>query len=408
MSETPRLTALRQGDGADDVTNIELFFDLVYVFAVTQLSHLLVVHPTVDGAIQAAVLVAMVWQIWVYTTWAVNYLDPNFTPARVMLILVMLGSLVLAAGLPGAFGRRGLAVAITYVIIQAGRALFVIWALRGERLQIVFVRILPWTAVSSAVVLIGAFEHGRVRALLWAVSIAIDLGGAAVGFFVPGVGRSQTTEWTISGGHFAERCQAFVLIALGESIVVVGRLLRFDTPTWSNVAAFAAAFAGVVVLWWIYFDRAAEDSAREIAASSDPGRLARNAFHWVHPLIVAGVIVIAAADEKILEDPGARGRAATSWLVLTGVALFLGGHAVFKALVWRRPSWPRIAGVVAAALLGAAAPFLPALGLGACALAILVAVAVADRYLHPVELDAADSAADDQACEVDLDRERLG
>ncbi len=379
-------SALRAGDGADEVTNIELFFDLVYVFAVTQLSNLVVGHPTADGAVQTAVLLAMVWQIWVYTTWAVNYLDPNRAPARAMLLALMLGSLILAKGLPDAFHDRGTLVAVTYVAMQAGRALFVIWALRGERLQMVFVRILPWTTLSSAVLLLGAAEHGHARELLWASAIAIDLVGAAFGFYVPGLGRSATTDWTISGSHFAERCQAFVLIALGESIIVIGRLLRLDDPSGHDVVAFGAAFAGAVGLWWVYFDRAAEDSAREIESSSDPGRLARNAFHWIHPLIVGGVIVTAAADEVVLEHPTAHGEASTAWLILGGTALFLGGHALFKAVVWRRISWPRVVAVAVLAGLGLLAPHTAALTLAICAVAVVVSVAIADRVTHPSEL----------------------
>lgn len=383
MTALPRLTALRQGDGADQVTNVELFFDLVYVFAVTKLSELLVAHPTGEGAVQTAVLLAMVWQVWVYTTWAVNYLDPNRTPARVMLLGLMLGSLVFAHSLPDAFRNHGILVAVTYVAMQAGRALFVIWSLRGERLQIVFVRILPWTTVSGAVMILGAVEHGHVRELLWAASVLIDLAGAAVGFYVPGVGRSATTEWTISGTHFAERCQAFVLIALGESIIVIGSLLRIDSPSGHDLGAFAVAFAGAVGLWWVYFDRAAGDSARVIDSSADPGRLARNAFHWVHPVIVGGIIVVAAADQKMLDDPTAHGHASTSWLILGGTALFLGGHAIFKAAVWRLVSWPRVIGVLVVLALGALAPHTAALTLGVCALAVIVAVAIADRIQHP-------------------------
>jgi len=172
---TFRSSALRQGDGAAEVTNIELFFDLVYVFAVTQLSDLLGAEHSADGAVQTAVLLAMVWQVWVYTTWAVNYLDPNRAPARAMLVALMLGSLVLAAGLPDAFRDRGMLVALTYVAMQGGRALFAIWTLRGHRLQMVFVRIIPWTTVSSVVMLLGAAEHGHVRELLWATAVAIDL-----------------------------------------------------------------------------------------------------------------------------------------------------------------------------------------------------------------------------------------
>jgi low temperature requirement protein LtrA len=381
---TARTSVLRQGEGAGRVTNVELFFDLVYVFAVTQLSHLLVQHPTVDGAVQTAVLVAMVWQIWVYTTWAVNYVDPDRTPARGMLIAVMLGSLVLAAGLPEAFLDRGLLVAVAYVAMQLGRGLFLIWALRGEQLQVVFLRILPWSTLSGAVMLLGAVEHGHVRELLWAASVAIDLIAAAFGFYVPGLGGSRTTEWTISGGHFAERCQAFVLIALGESIIVTGSLLRLDDPGVHDVLAYGAAFAGAVGLWWVYFDRAAEDSAQVIESSADPGRLARNAFHWVHPLIIGGVIVTAAADEKVLEHPAARGETGTAWLVLGGTALFLGGHAIFKAVVWRLVSWPRVIAVAVVLVLGVLVPHTAVLTLLICSVAVVLAVAIADRLRHPL------------------------
>jgi low temperature requirement protein LtrA len=384
VTATRRPTARRQGAGVDEVTNVELFFDLVYVFAVTQLSHLLVTHTTPDGAVQTLVLLALVWQVWVYTTWAVNYLDPDRLPTRVMLLLVMLASLVLAAALPEAFGRHGLTVAVAYVAIQAGRALFTVWMLRGDELQMVFVRILPWNAVSSTIVLVGAFQPDHVREVLWVAAIVVDQVGAAIGFWSPGLGRSATTDWTISGSHFAERCQAFVLIALGESIVVIGSLLHLDDPGWRDIVSFGAAFLGAVGLWWIYFDRAAGDSARAIAASPDPGRLARSAFHVVHPLIIGGIIVVAAADEKALDDPTAVGRTSTAWLILGGVALFLAGHAVFKAVVWRTVSWPRVVGVVVLAVLAALAPHVTALVLGCCALAVIVGVAIADHVGHPL------------------------
>jgi low temperature requirement protein LtrA len=384
VTTTARRSALRTSDGAGEVTNIELFFDLVYVFAVTQLAHFVSDHPTADGVVKAAVLLAMVWQIWVYTTWAVNYLDPNRFPARAMLIVLMLGSLVLAASIPYAFEDRGLLIAAIYVAMQAGRALFVIAALRGERLQIVFVRILPWTALSSAVMLSGVAVDGHARELLWAASVAIDLIGAAFGFYVPGLGGSDTTEWTISGSHFAERCQAFVLIALGESIIVIGSTLIEPHPDGHAIVAFITAFTGAVGLWWIYFDRAAEDSAREIGASPDPGRLARNAFHWIHPVIIGGIIIEAAAGERLFEDPAERGDSTFGWLLLGGVALFLAGHAMFKAVVWRTASWPRIGGIVALGAVAFLTPHVTRLSLAVCSAAVIVAVAVIDRVIHPV------------------------
>jgi len=298
-----------------------------------------------------------------------------------MLLVLMLGSLVLAAELPDAFHDRGVVVAAVYVSMQLGRCLFVIWALRGEQLQRTFWRILPWSSATGTLVLVGAATHGHVREALWALSVCIDLIAAGQGFFVPGLGRSQTADWTISGAHFAERCQAFVLIALGESIVVIGsRLYGFgSSPDSAQLAAFSCAFAANVALWWIYFDRSAEDSAAKIEESRDPGRLARDAFHWVHPAIVAGVIVGAAADEKLLDDPHAHGVMTTAWLLLGGAALYLAGHALFKAIVWRRISWQRVAGVVVLLLLLTLAPHVSSLVIAFCALAVVVAVAVADR-----------------------------
>jgi len=372
---------LRRAEGADRASNLELFYDLVFVFAITQLSHLLVQHPTWDSAVHAAVLLAMVWQTWVYMTWAITYLDADHPAVRGLLLANMFASLVLASAIPEAFHTRGTTVAAAYAVMHVGQPLFMIAALRRDPLQIAFLRIAPWSALTSGLVLIGAEQHGGVRAALWGASVAVDLGAAAYGFAVPGLGRSRTSDWTISGSHFAERCQAFVLIALGESIVVIGALMSEGHLDSARGAAFVAAFLGSVGFWWVYFDRAAEDSARHIEQSADPGRLARNAFHWVHPVIVAGIIVAAAADEKVLEHPHAHGHGSTSALVLGGAALYLAGHALFKWVVWRRVSWPRAGGVVLLVALTPLAPHVTALTLGFAVLAVIVAVVVADRVL---------------------------
>jgi low temperature requirement protein LtrA len=251
-------------------------------------------------------------------------------------------------------------------------------------LQSAFVRILPWTSLTSTIVIMGALVHGHARAGLWALAVAVDLVAAAFGFWVPGLGRSATSEWTISGSHFAERCQGFVLIALGESIVVTGtRLAALNHPSAAEITAFVVAFAGSAGLWWLYFDRAAEDSAQAIASSSDPGRLARNAFHWIHPLIVGGIIVAAAADELVLAHPSTRAHLSTSWMVLGGVALYLAGHALFKYVVWSVISWPRMLGIAVALLLLIVAPHVTALVLSILTLAVIVGVALGDRILHP-------------------------
>jgi low temperature requirement protein LtrA len=246
----------------------------------------------------------MVWLVWVYTTWVTNWLDPERLPVRLMLLVLMRASLVLSAGLPQAFSDRGLWVGVAYAVMQVGRSAFAVAGLRGDPLQRNFQRILAWCVVSGALAVVGGFTYGGTRVGLWIAVIGVDLLGGAVGFNTPGLGRSTTEEWTISGSHFAERCQAFVLIALGESVVVIGSTLsNLHSVTSAQVGAFVAAFAGAAALWWIYFDRSADAGAQMITDANDPGRLGRSAYHFIHPVMIAGIIVTAAAGERFLTDP---------------------------------------------------------------------------------------------------------
>jgi hypothetical protein len=236
----------------------------VYVFAITQLSHYLIGHSTVAGALQAGLLLAMVWLVWSYTTWVTNWLDPELMAVRLLLVVLMLVSLAMSASLPRAFEDLGLWVGGAYALQQIGRTLFMVIALRGHPLEANFQRILAWCVASSAFALAGGLAHGHARALLWLGAVGIDLLGGVVGFATPGLGRSRTSDWTIEGGHFAERCQAFILIALGESIVIIGATLSDVNPiTAARVASFAVAFVGSVALWWLYFDQSAGGGGRD-------------------------------------------------------------------------------------------------------------------------------------------------
>jgi low temperature requirement protein LtrA len=374
---------LRDRTGAQRVTYIELFFDLVYVFAVTQLSHHLLREPTVLGAAQSALLLAMVWMAWAYTTWVTNWMDPDRFEVRLLLVVLALLSLVMSAALPNAFGGLGWVVGGAYALQQVGRATFMVVAVRGP-LQKNYERILAWSAVSALLALAGGLTDGLPRYLLWLAAVGVDVAGGLTGFATPWLGRSLTSDWTIEGGHFAERCQAFILIALGESIVIIGATLsdaeHVDATT---VAAFIVSFAGAVALWWVYFDRSADAAAEVIAAADDPGRLARAGYHMIHPVMVAGIIVVAAGDQKILTGPAATAPAASAWMILGGPALFLAGHAAFKYVMWQVVSWPRLAGIAVLALLAFAVTAVPEVALAACAAAVVTAVAAADRRMRP-------------------------
>ncbi len=371
---------LRNRAEGSEVTNGELFFDLVYVFAVTQISHLLVEHPTVHGALDSALLLAMVWIVWVYTTWVANWLDPDRTPTRVVLMIVMLGSLVMTVGLPDAFGDRGLWVGGAYAAMQIGRSAYTAWALgEDESLRRNFLRILAWCVVSGACALVGGLAHGHARELWWLAAVAVDSLGGLVGFWTPGLGRSETHEWTIDGGHFAERCQGFLIIALGESIVATGSAFAAaEHQDVTSTSAFVFAFAGAVALWWLYFDRRAREGVDAITASDDPGRLATRAYHFVHPLMVAGIIVTAAGDENVVEHPGAHAAHGTAWFVAGGTALFLLGHALFVWLVRGALPVVQAIGFAVLVVLGATGSRMPSLAVGAVTLAVVVVVVALD------------------------------
>jgi len=376
--------ALRRAPQATGVTNIELFFDLVYAFAVTQLSHFLLDHAGAEGVFQTAILLGLVWLAWSYTVWVTNWLDPDRFPVRLALVGLMLVSLAMSAGLPDAFGARGLVLGLAFAAMRVGRSLFAVLALRGDPLRRSFERLLAWGVLSSALAVAGGLATGHLRELLWLAVVALDLGGGWVGFYTPGLGRADTRDWDISGSHMAERCSAFVLIALGESIVVIGAsVTALPVVTPAAVAALMVAFAGSIGLWWVYFDRSAGEAARVIAASPDPGRLGRSAYTAIHPVIVAGVIVVAAGDHRLIDHPVGGPDAVGSLLILGGAALFLAGHALFKGAVFGVVSWPRIGGIALLAVLGATIAAVPVLAIAVLAAAVIAGVAVSDRYLFP-------------------------
>jgi low temperature requirement protein LtrA len=380
----PTVSLLRARTGVRGVTNIELFFDLVYAFAVTQLSHYLLVNATVEGVIQAAVLFGMVWTIWASTAYLVNWLDPNQLPVRRLLLAVMFVGLISSAAIPHAFGPAGLIIGVSYAAVQIGRNLFAVYATRHEALERNFQRFFVWSLVGGSLAILGGLAQGHLREALWALVVALDLFSAAVGFWVPGLGRTATREWNVDGAHAAERIQAFVMIALGESIVIIGASLTgFRGLHFSEVTAYLLAFVTTVALWWVYFDRSADFAARALASSPDPGRLARSAFYWAQVPMVAGIIAVAAGDRLLLGQPTQPAGVATASILLGGTAIFVAGHALFKLAIWHHVSRSHIAAIILLLLLIPIAVFLPGLAVAALAIVGLSVVVAAMRGQAP-------------------------
>src|SRR5688500_4587199 len=272
----PPTAPRRRGLGATQpTTTVELFFDLVYVFAVTQLSHQILDDLSVAGVARAAFLLLTVWWAWIYTTWMANWFEPTSSAVRGVLTAVMLASLLMAAALPEAFGERGLLFAASYVALQVGRNVAAAWLLkRRHRLRDVFERLVVWSAASGVLWLAGAALDSDQRLMLWIPALALELAAPAAGYWLPGRGRAATTDYDIEGGHFAERCQLFIIIALGESIVVTGATASAAGLTLTVVACLVVAFIQTAALWWLYFGATAEHAGVAISSGDDPGRLA--------------------------------------------------------------------------------------------------------------------------------------
>jgi low temperature requirement protein LtrA len=321
--------------GVADVRPVELFFDLVYVLAITQLTSHLVRHLTAGGAGETLLLLLAVWGAWNYTSWVTNYFDPDTRAVRLMLLGVMLASLIMSASIPDAFAADGVRFAVALVAIQIGRTVFALIVLEPcHQLTPIFRRALVWWTVTGLMWLAGAVAHDDLRVAIWAAAVVVDYGGVWLGMPVPGLGRSQTGDYTITGGHMAERCEGFVILALGESIIITGANFGELPSSATRIMAFIVAFVASVALWWIYFDRGAEAARGVISDATDPGRLGVSAYTYCHLPIIAGIIVAAASDKLTIAHPSAHVTAATTAVILGGPALYIAGNALFKRALW--------------------------------------------------------------------------
>jgi len=385
------LLRARHGHDHTRVTYVELFFDLVFVFAITQLSHTLLEHLSLKGLLQAALLFMAVWWVWIYTSWVTNWLDPEKTPVRLLLFVLMLAGLVLSTSIPQAFESKGLAFAGAYVFMQVGRSLFMVWALKGHSPGNYhnFQRVSCWLAVSAVFWIAGAFVQGDTRFALWAIALVIEYAGPSLGFRTPGLGASTTSDWDVEGGHLAERCALFVIIALGESVLVTGATFAKLPWTPVTVASFLVAFVGSVAMWWIYFNIGAERGSRHISASDDPGRLARLVYTYLHLPLVAGTIVAAVGDELVLAHPTGHTNVQTAAVLLGGPALYLIGNLLFKRASAKHFPLSHLMGLGLLALLVPAATVAsPLMFSGATALVLVIVAIWETRSFRPSRANA--------------------
>lgn len=356
---------------------MELFFDLVYVFAFTQLSELLYEHLGWLGGAETAVIFVALWWSWSYTAWATGWIDPARIPVAALLVVLMAASLVMAASITAAFAQRGETFAIAYVVMQLLRSGVMVRAF-GTRAPMGrnYLQLLGWSALGAVVWIVGGVLHdAHTRLLVWAAAAAIDTLAPALGFRLPRAGARPMSNWRVAGGHLAERCQLLLMIAFGESFMRLGEAWAGRHGTVGSDAAFVVGFLLVVCLWSVYFLHHAAPGARSIEqAGEEAARLARSAYMYAHAAMVAGVVLTAVAIHKAIESPSLAVGAAFAAICTGGPALLVVGLALSKHWLGHgsRHRWPLV-GLAALAVAG----FATASGSRLLALAVVTVVAAA-------------------------------
>ncbi|RXZ48333.1 low temperature requirement protein A [Agromyces binzhouensis] len=378
-----RTDVLRPADSerADRVTYVELFFDLVFVFGLTQLGAYLYENQTLLGALEGAIMVCALWWAWVSTTWVTNWLDPVRIPVRIAVIVLAFIAFVMSASIVEAFGDRAWTFALAYIALKLGRAGFMVWATARHDAQVSreFGNVLAWALAGSALWIAGALLPLSAQLPFWAAALGLELVGSTLGYPVPGRGRMEIGRWDVSGAHIAERTALFVLIALGEGLLVTGFAFVAEDSSGVRIIALVTAFVAAAACWWIYFDHGERIGSEAIEAADTPGRVARTAYSWVHLLIVGGIVLLGVGDKEVLAHPHEQSAAAVV-TVLGGPLLFLVGTVLFRRVLERRWMRAQLAGIGGIVVVVAATPWLDPLATGVLAALVLVATAVGESF----------------------------
>jgi low temperature requirement protein LtrA len=360
------------------VTPLELFFDLVYVFAIGQLSHHLLAHVDLRTGAETAIMALAVVYAWYMTAWGANWLDPDRPQVRLLLVGLMFASLLMSVSIADAFDGRAWLFVGGYLALQIGRCAFLIVALRGGPLGEHFVNDLVWEVGAGVLWVAGAIASDDARLVLWGLAVVVTQAGVWNLHWLPGRGRAIDLEHTgIAGGHLIERFRLFFIIALGETVLTTGSAFTDQSFTVERLLALTIAFTGTVALWWCYFQRAEPIGAEMAEAADDPGAVAWSGT-WTLTLIVLALIGIAVGDELAIAHPGDDVTLGFTVLTFGGPALFLLAQILFLGWAIGHVPRSRPIGLAALAILAAATAPLPLIAGIAAAAAVLVATAVAD------------------------------
>lgn len=378
MSQSSHPLMRDRSEERASVSYSELLFDLIYVFAVTQLSHYLLHHLDWLGYLQELILWFAVWLAWQHTTWMTNWFNPETHAIRILLFILMLIGLIMASAIPEAYTSRGLIFAACYVAIQLGRSLVVVFLLdSGHYLSQNFKRILGWFSISAVFWITGAFHDGYTRIILWLIAVLCDYTSPMFGFYLPGMGRSiSSKEWTIEGQHLAERIQLFVIIAFGETIMMTGASLsEFDEWDATIVYAAVISFTNSLAMWWIYFDVSSEAGSQKMKRISNPGLLGLK-YHSIHVVLVGALIVCAVGDELVVNHPLKEMTMPGIFAMIGGPILYLSANGIYKWITCRMIAWSHVIAIIVLALIFPFADIINPLQLNGLTALIFIAVVV--------------------------------
>lgn len=299
MSDTG-LLRVPDAEKSDRVGFIELFFDLVFVFAVTQLAHRLVEQPSPQEVAESFVLFLAIWSVWTGTAWVTNRLDVEHNSVRLLLLAMMIGGIFQALAIPDAFELSADAIgfAAVHIALQLGRTLFVMAAFyRQNRLHLRHsVRTVVWVLAAAPFWIVGALRPDGERLLWWGAALVVEYGATAARYWVPGIGSSQAPDWDVEAHHFAERCGLFIIIALGELILITGNAVGDLTLDFHTLTAFLTILVASMAMWWIYFSYSAEKGTEAVEHARDTGREARIVYVYLHVPLICGLL-LSAADQ---------------------------------------------------------------------------------------------------------------
>jgi low temperature requirement protein LtrA len=293
----------------------------------------------------------------------------------------MLASLLMAIAIPEAFAGRALLFVGSYVAIQVGRHAFLTFAAadRGTLERERAGRILAWFVGAGVLWIAGGLADGTTRTVLWLTALALDYAAPLVTFWLPWRPRLTPQAWEVGTEHFAERFQLFIIIALGESIVITGATTGQLHLSAARVAAFALAFLATAALWWLYFNLVAAIAERRLAQAEHRTVLARDAYTYLHVAIVAGILLSAVGDELVIAHPTDELPSAELTAVVCGPALYLLAHVALRRRMAGTISGKRLTGALACLAMAGIGAFAPAVVVAALLVAVLVAVIVAER-----------------------------